>query len=77
LIKPLLKFKRHMIPTMKTMRIRSAETETIAPKKPQVTKVHRNVGESNMAPHPTRYRPDRTRNRIMGGFHSNLVANQP
>jgi len=66
-----------MIPTMKPTRIRSAETEAIAPKKPHWTKVHRNVDESNMAPHPTRYRVDRTRNTIMGGFFSNLAANQP
>jgi hypothetical protein len=66
-----------MIPTTKPMRIRSAEAQTIVPKKPHVTKVHRNVGESNMAPHPMRYRTDRMRNRIMGTFRSNLVANQP
>jgi hypothetical protein len=73
----MLKFKRHIIPTMKLIRSRRAETDAIAPKKPHWTKVHRNVPESNMRPHPTRYRADRVRNTIMGYFHSNLAANQP
>jgi len=66
-----------MIPTTRAMRVRSAEMDTVEPKKPHSTKVQRKVSASNMRPKPRRYRADKTRNTIIRNFNSILAANQP
>lgn len=68
---------RHTIPKTKEMMIRMTDSIVTTLKKRHVTKVQRKVGESNMTPHPTIYKQDRTKNTTIGILSSLRTANQP